>query len=170
VVEGAKAVMGRCPIVLGALGFLALTMPKNPVFIWNATASAPVGLYRVVHAATIVRGDLVLVRAPFAVERLAVARGYLAPGVPLVKSIAALKGDRICADALRVFVNGREIAIRLGQDGRGRPLTGWRGCKTLAADQVFLLNGSVLHSFDGRYFGPVSQSAIIGTLRPLWTR
>ncbi len=162
--------MRRLPIVLGALGLLSLTMPKTPVLIWNATASAPVGLYRVLHAATVARGDLVLVRAPFAVERMAVTRGYLSPGVPLVKSIAALKGDRICADGIRVFVNGGEVAIRLRQDGQSLPLTGWQGCKTLGADQVFLLNGSVLHSFDGRYFGPVSRSAIIGTLRPLWTR
>jgi conjugative transfer signal peptidase TraF len=170
VVEGAKTVMRRCPIALGTLGLLSFAMPKTPVFIWNATASAPVGLYRVVSAATIARGDLVLVRAPLEVARVAVARGYLAPGVPLVKSIAALNGDRICGDALRVFVNGGEVAIRLSQDGQGRALSGWQGCKTLAGDQVLLLNGSVLHSFDGRYFGPVSRSAIIGTLRPLWTR
>ncbi|MGX9182124.1 hypothetical protein [Mesorhizobium sp. BHbdii] len=43
------------------LGVTALAEP-SPRLVWNASASAPVGLYRVAAAAP-ARGDLVLVRA-----------------------------------------------------------------------------------------------------------
>jgi type IV secretory pathway protease TraF len=38
-----------------------------------------------------------------------------------------------------------------------------------ADDELFLLMEGVPGSFDGRYFGPVNRSAIIGRLVPLWT-
>jgi type IV secretory pathway protease TraF len=45
----------------------------------------------------------------------------------------------------------------------------WDGCRTLQADELFLLMAAVPDSFDSRYFGPVSLSAVIGRLVPLWT-
>jgi conjugative transfer signal peptidase TraF len=147
---------------------LTSATPHRPRLVWNASASAPIGLYAVFAASRIARQDLVLALPPPAAQRLAAERGYLPRGIPLIKRVAALGGDRICADELRVAINGVEAAIRLPWDGQGRPLPAWRGCRMLSADDVFLLNGSILHSFDGRYFGPVSRSAIVGKLRPLW--
>jgi conjugative transfer signal peptidase TraF len=153
----------------GLVDLVGSSLPHTPPLGWNATASAPLGLYRVIAPDPVLRGDLVLVDPPREVQIVAVRRGYLAPGVPLIKHVAALPGDRICADAHRVAINGRKAAIKLGSDSKERPLKGWIGCRTLTARQVFLLNGTVLYSFDGRYFGPVSRAAIVGRLRPLWT-
>ena len=114
-----------------------------------------------------VRGALA--ELPPDARRLAVARGYLPDGVPLVKRIAALGGDRVCAVDDAVFVNGRAVAGRLARDGLGRPLPRWTGCRVLADDELFLLMEGVSGSFDGRYFGPVRRAAIIGRLAPLWT-
>jgi conjugative transfer signal peptidase TraF len=149
---------------------LASVPPHAQRLVWNASASAPIGLYAVTNAKALAYGDLVLAVPPSAAQHLAAERGYLPTGVPLVKYVAALMGDRVCADGLRVTINGREAAIRLPWDSAGRPLPVWRGCKTLDGDAVFLLNGSVLQSFDGRYFGAVSRQNIIGKLRPLWIR
>ena len=55
------------------------------------------------------------------------------------------------------------------RDRRGRSLPVWKGCRTLRAGEVFLLNANVPDSFDGRYFGPVSATAITGRAEPLWT-
>ena len=96
-------------------------------------------------------------------------RDYLPWGVPVVKRIAAVPGDRICAQGRIISINGRAVAQRRNADGRGRLLPKWQGCITLDADHVFLLMAGVPGSFDGRYFGPIRRSAIIEKLTPLWT-
>jgi type IV secretory pathway protease TraF len=61
------------------------------------------------------------------------------------------------------------VAETLLIDRAGRPIPAWRGCPTLARDEVILLMADVPASFDGRYFGPTPSAAIIGRLVPLWT-
>lgn len=165
--------MSRATIVataLGAIVSLATSGPHRPLVVWNATASAPIGLYRVMGANVVLRGDLVLAWPPPAARHLAAARGYLPLGTPLIKYVVARAGDRVCAAGLRIAINGAEAAVRMPWDGKGHPLPAWHGCKTLKANEVFLLNGRVLHSFDGRYFGPVPRANILGKVVPLWTR
>lgn len=154
-------------IGLGLLGLAALARPA-PLIIYNASASAPRGFYRVLPIGVLHRGDLVLVRTPIAVRRLAAERGYLPATVPLVKRIAALTGDTICAIDRAVSINGRHLADQLAADRMGRPLPHWTGCRTLHSGEIFLLMAGVPDSFDGRYFGPVQISAVIGRLVPLW--
>ncbi len=153
---------------LGCVGLTTFVRPA-PLLLWNASASAPIGLYRVIAASPIRRGDLVLVRAPDNVRDLAAARGYLPLSVPLVKRIAALAGDVVCILDDEVIVDGETVARRLNRDHSGRPLPRWDGCRTLHFDEVFLLMAAVPDSFDSRYFGPVPLSAMIGRLVPLWT-
>ena len=69
--------------VTGA-GIVSVVNPA-PRLMWNGSASAPVGLYRIDASATIRWGDLVLVHPPEAARKLAVERGYLPADVPLVK-------------------------------------------------------------------------------------
>jgi conjugative transfer signal peptidase TraF len=135
--------------------------------VWNASASAPIGLYRVLPE-NAVRGDLVLVRTPESVRQLAAERGYLPLNVPLVKRVAAADGDIVCAADDAISVNGRVVAERLARDRLGRPLPRWSGCLLLDVGETFLLMEGVSDSFDGRYFGPVPTAAIIGRLVPLW--
>jgi conjugative transfer signal peptidase TraF len=162
-----RAVLALSLLGLGLIGLASLARPA-PWLVWNASASAPIGLYRVLPGKPI-RGDLVLVHTPDSVRQLAAERGYLPATVPLVKRIAALDGDVICAAADVISVNGRVVAERLARDRLGRPLPAWTGCQTLETNDVFLLMEDVASSFDGRYFGPVRQAAIIGRLAPLWT-
>jgi type IV secretory pathway protease TraF len=51
---------------LGLIGFAGLARPA-PWLVWNASASAPIGLYRVV-SDNAARGDLVLAHAPESVR------------------------------------------------------------------------------------------------------
>lgn len=155
-------------ITVAASVLALLSSPHAPLVVWNATASAPIGLYRVLAATPLRRGDLVLAFLPLGAARLAAERGYLPFGTPLVKHIAALGGDRICANRRLVTVDGLKAATQLVHDGEGRALPAWHGCRLLDDQQVFLLNGTVSHSFDGRYFGAIPRSNIVGKLRPLW--
>lgn len=152
---------------LGLLGLAVLGRPA-PLIVYNASASAPLGFYRVLPADALHRDDLVLVRTPMAVRRLAAERGYLPATVPLVKRITALAGDTVCAIDHAITINGRHVADQLATDRMGRPLPHWTGCKTLHGGEIFLLMAGVPDSFDGRYFGAVPASAVIGRLVPLW--
>jgi len=163
----------RPGLVLGvsAAAFLALaaSLTTDPLLIWNASASVPTGLYRRI-GGPFTRGDLVLAWLPAGARQLAAERGYLPHNVPLVKRVAGLAGDMVCAEGAMVFINDKPVAIRLQTDKEGRSLPAWEGCNLLQPGEVFLLMGSVPDSFDGRYFGPVGRRQIIGRLVPLWTK
>jgi conjugative transfer signal peptidase TraF len=155
---------------IGCLGIgclmLTLVYQPKPLLIWNASASAPIGLYRLAYEA-VAYGDLVLVTTPESIRAMAAERGYVPLGIPLIKRVAALSGDEICADGSVILINRRAVAERLNNDSLGRPMPVWSGCRKLS-DEVFLLMADVPASFDGRYFGPVPRSAVIGMLTPIW--
>lgn len=137
--------------------------------LWNASASAPVGLYRLHPGDTPLVGDMVAYRPSPALARFMSERHYLPIGVPLLKHVAARPGATICRRDAAVTIDGRTVAIAHAADSRGRPLPVWRGCRVLRADQLFLLNPAP-DSLDGRYFGPVPASGLIGRATPILTR
>lgn len=144
-------------------------LPPTPRLVWNASASAPVGLYWINPHATVAPGDMVVARLPEPVRTLAAARRYLPGNVPLVKRVVAEAGDEICALGDQVFVNGRPAARRRLADGAGRAMPMWHGCRTLRGRQLLLLMDSP-DSFDGRYFGVTEGTDLIGKARLLWRR
>lgn len=149
-------------------GGLALTAPHRPRLVYNLTASAPIGLYRLTASGQPRVGDLVLVSPPETARRLAAERGYLPPSVPLVKRVAAVGGTVVCVADDRVTIDGIPVARRLKVDSKGRPLRLWSGCRRLGGGELFLLMTDRSGSFDSRYFGPVRADAVIGRLAPLW--
>lgn len=162
--------MGAVAVGFALCSYLAMPSgsPERAQIIWNASASAPIGLYRVVRQRTYAHGNLVLVRPSPSVATLAAQRGYLPAGIPLVKRIAAMAGDTVCAQRDNILIDGVTASTRLPVDRDGRPLPAWSGCRALHRDEVFLLMEDVRVSFDGRYFGPTKISQIIGRLEPLW--
>ncbi|TIV75260.1 MAG: S26 family signal peptidase, partial [Mesorhizobium sp.] len=163
----ARKVIASGAIGLALIDFSAFAQP-SPWLVWNASASAPVGLYRVV-AGDPARGDMVLARAPDFIADLAAQRGYLPRNVPLVKHLAALPREHVCAFNEAIIIGGKIVARRLATDTRGRTMPWWSGCRPLSGNEVFLLNGEAPRSFDSRYFGPVPIQNVIGRLAPLWT-
>ncbi len=158
--------LGCLSAVLGA----TLVWPPAPRLVWNASASAPVGLYRVTPGARPRRGELALIRLPHSARDLAARRGYLPANVPAIKRVTAVAGDMVCASRDRVSVAGYLAVARLAADRQGRPLPRWNGCIVLAANELFLLNPEAAGSFDSRYFGPVGGELIVGRARLLWAR
>ena len=153
--------------LLGVLATSASLVP-TPRLVWNASASAPVGFYWRV-AGRPFQGDLVLAWAPLWARRLAAERGYLPFSLPLLKRVAAVEGQVVCASGDAISIEGRLVAHRLASDRMDRPLPRWEGCETLRAGEFFLLMADVPDSFDGRYFGITERRDIIGRLVPLWT-
>jgi conjugative transfer signal peptidase TraF len=152
------------------LGLLALASPRTslPILLWNASASVPVGLYRVV-ARTPAAGELAVILLPDPIRALAVERGYLAGRALVIKPVAAGPGAVVCRHAAMVTANGQPVAWARRADESGRALTRWSGCLTLTASQVFVLSAAP-GSFDSRYFGPVERAHVLGVGRPIWTK
>lgn len=140
-----------------------------PMLLWNASASAPEGLYLLVPADRLTVGQLIAVPPNSVFEDLMARRGYLPRGVPLLKHIAALPGQEVCRNANSLSIDGRHVADALERDHLDRPLPSWQGCFALSDDNIFLLNANVPDSFDGRYFGPTPTSSIVGLAVPVWT-
>ncbi len=159
-------------IMLLSCGALASTTfsHREPLLVWNASASVPIGLYAVRQIGKLTLTDLVVVRPPEPLAQWLDDRRYLAKGAPLIKRVAGLPGQKICRDGLDVSVDGIVMAQARERDHSGRPLPAWRGCFPLLPGQIFLLNWDEPASLDGRYFGAFPTDAVVGRAAPLWTR
>lgn len=153
-----------------ALLLASAAVDAQPVLVWNATASAPIGLYRVrpVGDRPLRIGALVLIRPDAANARLYAERGYLPLGVTLLKRVVAVAGQSVCERDGVLSIDERHVADALPTDGQGRPLVAWSGCRPLRDGEVFVLMATVLASLDGRYFGPTPVRSVVGRATPLW--
>ncbi|WP_292251219.1 S26 family signal peptidase [Mesorhizobium sp.] len=163
----------RATMVVAMLGGSLLVaepawFPHRPQLIWNASASVPIGLYRVAPADSVGVVDIAVVMPPEPLAQLLSARGYLPRGVPLLKRVLALGGQTVCRCGSAIMVRGVTFGHARERDTRGRLLPEWRGCRVIAGDEVFLMNWDAADSFDGRYFGPLPRASIIGRAVPVW--
>ncbi|TGQ66032.1 MAG: S26 family signal peptidase [Mesorhizobium sp.] len=166
--------MTRSAIALAtALATTAALYPAvtavSPRFIWNASASTPIGLYWIGGGVPFSAPDLVAFAPPEPLATLLADRGYLPKGVLLLKHIVAVSGQIVCRKGLILSVDGTEIGMALKRDRAGRDLPDWQGCRRISVGAVFLMNSQVRDSFDGRYFGLLPTDHIVGRAVPLWT-
>ena len=158
--------------LLTGLALLAVglsMLPFAPKLVWNASASVPVGFYAVRDLTALERGVLVAVKPPGPLAAFLDRRGYLPSGSALIKRIAALPGQQVCRTDRSVTIDGVVVGTAQWRDHAGRSLPVWHGCRTIAADEVFLMNVGVDDSLDGRYFGPTLVRSIIGRAVSVWT-
>jgi conjugative transfer signal peptidase TraF len=152
-------------MAVGVLSFL----PVAPKLIWNASASVPLGLYSIEPVRHLEVTDLVAVRTPEPLASFMAERRYLPRGVPLMKRVAALPGQRVCRDGSHIKIDSIDMGEALARDRAGRALPSWQGCRRIADGEIFLMNWAAPDSMDGRYFGLLPVNSIIGRAIPLWT-
>jgi len=129
----------------------------------------PIGLHRLRPTGNLFLTELVAVVPPEPLATFLESRRYLPRGIPLLKRVLALPGQTVCRDHLAVTVDKIEMGAAREHDSRGRPLPIWQGCRVVADGEIFLMNWQSADSLDGRYFGALPTSAIIGRAEPLWT-
>jgi conjugative transfer signal peptidase TraF len=144
--------------------------PRSNLLIWNASASAPIGLYRLRPDGELPNGTLAVVAPPDKLADWLAARGYLPKDVPLLKHVAAQAGQTVCRTGMTITIDKHMVGEARGFDSQGRPLPVWTGCRTLRPDELFLMNAAVPDSLDGRYFGPLPAETVLGEAVPLLTR
>ncbi len=165
---------------LTAIGFAALAwaafVSPLPRLTYNPSDSVAVGWYRIdpfdSRTASLPRplsvDSIVLVPLPATAATLAAQRGYLPTHIPLLKRVGAVAPQHVCIVAGQVRIDGVPAAVVLPADRLSRPLPSLQLCRCLEPGELFLLSVTNPASFDSRYFGPVSASAVIGIARPIW--
>jgi conjugative transfer signal peptidase TraF len=146
-----------------------LALPGARYAVWNVSASIPTGLYAIRGKASLHVGERVAIAPPPVLRSLLATRGYLPSGVPLLKRVAAVSGQRVCRFGHRVTIDGDFAGVARARDRLGRPLPAWFGCMTLHTGELFVINPAVPDSFDGRYFGVLRIADVIGRATPVWT-
>ncbi|HVI88341.1 MAG TPA: S26 family signal peptidase [Dongiaceae bacterium] len=160
---------------LAALAWASFVQPL-PRLVYNPSDSVAAGWYRIDpldHRAGLLPrplsvGSIVLVPLPAEAAALAAQRSYLPARVPLLKRVGAIAPHHVCVFDALVWIDGVPVAALLPADRLGRPLPSWPQCRQLRPGEVFLLSVTNPASFDSRYFGPVSASAVIGMAHPVW--
>ena len=160
----AVAVLAGSFLVCGFVGVRFNSSPSLPVGMYVTTADEHANLVEFCPA------------EPSA--SLSITRGYRDPGncpdgaAPLLKPVVASAGDVVELSARGVSVNGTLLAntAPLSKDSKGRLLGAWpfgRYCVTPGS--VWVASSHHPHSFDSRYFGPISTAAIRHRLKPFLT-
>jgi conjugative transfer signal peptidase TraF len=143
--------------------------PPDTRIIWNASASVPIGLYRIVPGNHVDVTDLAVVMPPAELVAFLDERRYLPRGVPLIKRVLALGGATVCRRGSDIIAYDGIYGQALARDRRGRPLPDWQGCRTLHDGEAFFMNWDSPDSFDSRYVGPLPVTTIVGRAIPVWT-
>jgi conjugative transfer signal peptidase TraF len=140
---------------------------------YNMSASMPRGWYWFTPG-SVKRGAVVGACLPHSLATYALAHDILLPSThpcetgvePIVKTVAAVGGDVVTITDAGVSINGdrwpmsapRRFVERCQRNGR----------YVIASDQVFLL-GLHPRSWDGRVWGAVPRSSILGSWKPIYT-
>ncbi|MBK5654519.1 S26 family signal peptidase [Bradyrhizobium sp. UASWS1016] len=146
-----------------------IALEPLPLYIWNASVSVPIGLYRLRPAESFFITELLAVRPPEPLATFLDLNGYLPVGVPMLKRVLALPGQTVCRNGLAISVDETAVGEARDQDRRGRPLPNWQGCRVVGDGELFVMNWQSDISLDGRYFGFLPTSAVIGCALPVWT-
>ena len=152
--------------VLGLAALASAAAAASGVLLINESPSLPQGLYWRTAAAAPGLGDIVALEPPRAARRYLTGLG-MPPTVKLLKRVAAVQGQQVCARSSAVRVGDEVIPVRR-RDRRGLPLPRQVGCRALDEDEIFVL-GDTDGSFDSRYFGPVRGTAVAGIYREVLT-
>lgn len=162
-----------------------IKFPPRPAVLYNPSASAPIGWYRLRDNSPLKVGDQVAAYAPEWARKLADERQYLPYEYPMIKTIWASSGTQICTENNRTHVPNYPVIIRLSQDSLGRDMPKLSGCFTLKPDEYFLVSPDVqtkrrgvsvseqpgfINGFDSRYFGAVEAKNILGKVEFLGNR
>jgi conjugative transfer signal peptidase TraF len=141
----------------------------TPLYVWNSSESVPIGLYRLKRADDRFVTELVAIQPPEPLATFLDLNGYLPAGLPMLKRVLALPGQLVCRSGLTVSVDRIAMGDARDRDGRGRALPNWQGCRVVGEGELFVMNRQSANSLDGRYFGFLPASAVLGRALPVWT-
>jgi conjugative transfer signal peptidase TraF len=160
-------------ILMLLIGLIALqyglTYIKNAGYLltYQVTTSMPKGFYLVTPSKHFHRGDIVLFRPPKKFMAFMLQKKWLPKSGLMLKYVIGVPGDYICQNKKWIYINHRQVAPIFYEYAPGKKLPNSHFCGKLAQHQYLLMSTRLKRSFDGRYFGPVSDDKIIGIAKRL---
>ena len=150
-------------ISLAAFAILIATLKHNGILLtYQISVSMPRGFYLIFPAKNIHRGDIVVFAPPPPIIEFLKQHEWAPSNGHLMKIVVATAGDNICKRSGAVWINEKRFAPVYDYYAPKRLLPNTPFCETLSNHHYLLMSTLVPHSFDGRYFGPVDENAIIG--------
>ena len=141
----------------------------TPHYIWNASRSVPIGLYRLRPVTKLTVTELVAVQPPDLLATFLDLNGYLPIGVPMLKRVLALPGQTVCRNGLIISVDGIDVGRHASATGKAVRFRSGTDAASLLMAMSFVMNWQSADSLDGRYLGPLPVTAVIGRAVPVWT-
>lgn len=148
--------------------FPSLLVPLVPQLYWNSTDSGPKGVYLQRDAGSIRRGEKVVFDVPKEILKESFPKD-LKRVRPLIKTVAALSGDKYCIKDSGLYIEGRWTGPVFTTSSTNQPLPVRRGCFVVQQNHFLPISTYHPRSFDGRYFGEVSFTQIRGEAVPVLT-
>lgn len=135
---------------------------------YQYTGSMPIGWYLLLPiSAPVKRGDILLFNAPLKAKKIAVAHRWMFNNEKMLKKVAAISGDEVCIKQHKVFINQKLTVLQLKNYAPNHPLPIWHFCGKVPVDKLLMLSNYAKRSFDGRYFGFISNKDIIAKALPI---
>lgn len=140
---------------------------QSPYYI-NCSPSVPKGIYKKIPVTeSLQKGDLVLMEIPEDMKVYVYDRGWLPHGAVLLKEVGGLSGDTYSVIEGIFFVNNEPIGRVFEKDRKGLPLPALNGSYVVNEGDFLPVATGIATSFDGRYYGSVSQELIRGIAKPV---
>lgn len=164
---------------IAALLFSTLYGLHQAGYRLNTSTSMPQGIYRMAQKPMVPQRGMVVILCPpkTAIFKQAYARHYFGPGTcpsgfqTLLKPVTAIEGDSVQLTSQGIQVNHHWLknSMQLQTDTQGRSMSRVPlGLYRVHVGEVWLISSHHPHSFDSRYFGPMSLSLVQGIARPIW--
>lgn len=167
--KGLIAIIALASIAAGALAL----RQDAPWVLRNVSPSSPLGLYLYDGGKPGIGDYLAFHPHGPGFERVTEQTGLPMPDMPLLKSIIAGPGDRVCyqPDTDMFQVNQDPPFGIQDRVYQGNEIPLWKGCRNLLTgdrSEYFVHSGRIPNSLDSRFYGPVQASTIVGVYKPLW--
>lgn len=156
-------------LFLGIFSFLLYgSLPE--IFIFNHTASVPVGWYLILPSTQYDVGDYVVFSVPQKTADYIIARGWLKKDENMLKQIGALEGDRYqILENHQFWAKEKYVGQVSVKDHEDETMPILQPGTYEVGASSFLPVGQHVSSFDGRYYGTVPLANIKHKVIPLFT-
>lgn len=129
---------------------------------YSVSRSVPKNIYLVMPSREFKRGDLVQFIPPEPFKKFLLTKHWLPQSGLMLKYVYAVPGDFVCNENHVVMVNKRKVGPVYTFYNKKNKLPQTKFCGKLTDNQYLLMSTCVKRSYDGRYFGPVRKTNIVG--------